>query len=178
MAGLLYLFFVAPRLLPTRESEMEQQVRAYISDLTVAPDSPLVGQTLAQSRLGSDYGLMVVVVRRGERTIYAPEASFRIELGDTLALESDSEGLLAAQDALGLVSRSAEKLSLSGLESEVRLVETVVMPGNELIGRTLREARFRERYGLSVLALHRREKTVERLGGLRVRVGDVLLIQA
>ncbi|RTR29025.1 SLC13 family permease [Deinococcus radiophilus] len=177
VAGLLYLFFVAPRLLPTRESEMEQQVRAYISDLTVAPDSPLVGQTLAQSRLGSDYGLMVVVVRRGERTIYAPEASFRIELGDTLALESDSEGLLAAQDALGLVSRSAEKLSLSGLESEVRLVETVVMPGNELIGRTLREARFRERYGLSVLALHRREKTVERLGGLRVRVGDVLLIQ-
>ncbi|MCY1702914.1 SLC13 family permease [Deinococcus sp. SL84] len=177
IAGLLYLFFVAPRLLPERDSEMEQEVRAYISDLTIVEGSPLIGQTLAGAALGRDHGLTVVAVRRDGRTFYAPDASFGLELGDTLAVESDSEGLLAAKAGLGLVSRSEEKLSLSGLESEVRLVEAVVMPGNELIGRTLRESRFRERYGLSVLALHRREKTVERLGNLRVRGGDVLLIQ-
>ncbi|GHF92799.1 SLC13 family permease [Deinococcus piscis] len=177
IAGLLYLFYVAPRLLPERDSEMEQEVRAYISDLTIAEGSPLIGQTLAGAALGRDHGLTVVAVRRDGRTVYAPDAAFGLELGDTLAVESDSEGLLAAKDALGLVSRSKEKLSLSGLESEVRLVEAVVMPGNELIGRTLRESRFRERYGLSVLALHRREKTLERLGSLRVRGGDVLLIQ-
>ncbi|WP_261664474.1 SLC13 family permease [Deinococcus sp. Marseille-Q6407] len=177
VAGLLYLFYVAPRLLPERDSELEQEVRAYISDLTVAEGSPLIGQTLAGAALGRDHGLTVVAVRRGGRTSYAPDANFQIEQGDTLALESDSEGLLAAKAGLGLVSRSEEKLSLSGLDSEARLVEAVVMPGNELTGRTLREARFRERYGLSVLALHRREKTMERLGSLRIRGGDVLLIQ-
>lgn len=177
VAGLLYLYFVAPRLLPERGSELEQEVRAYISDLTVAEGSPLIGQTLAGAALGRDHSLTVVAVRRGERTLYAPDAQFELELGDTLALEGDSEALLAAKAALGLVSRSEEKLALSGLDSGIRLIEAVVMPGNELVGRTLREARFRERYALSVLALHRREKTLERLGSLRVRVGDVLLIQ-
>lgn len=177
VAGLLYLFFVAPRLLPERDSELEQEVRAYISDLTVTEGSPLIGQTLAGAALGRDHSLTVVAVRRGGRTSYAPDAKFMLELGDTLAVEGDSESLLTAKASLGLVSRSEEKLALSGLDSEVRLVEAVVMPGNELVGRTLREARFRERYALSVLALHRREKTVERLGSLRVRVGDVLLIQ-
>lgn len=174
--GLLYLFFVAPRLLPEREAELEASLRAYLADLTVAPGSPLAGQTLRESGLGRDHGLTVVAVRRGEQTIYAPGPDFQVQEGDTLAVEGPPERILAGKSTLGVFSKSEQKLQVEGT-APVRLVEAVVLPGSLLIGRTLREARFRERYGLSVLALHRRARTVERLGGLRVQVGDVLLIQ-
>lgn len=177
LVGMLYLFFVAPRLLPKQDAELEDQLRAYLADLTVAEQSPLVGQSLRATGLGRDYGLVVVAVRRGERTIYAPGPEFVIEPGDTLAVEGPTDRILAGKNALGVFSKSEQKLQAQTTERVVKLVEVVVLPGSTLIGRTLRESRFRERFGLSVLALHRRNRTVERLGGLRINVGDVLLIQ-
>ncbi|UQN06222.1 SLC13 family permease [Deinococcus sp. QL22] len=201
--GLAYLFFVAPRLLPAHNTELAEGVRAYLADLTVAPASPLIGLTLRESGLGRDYGLTVVAVRRAGSTDsnYGPGPDFIIEEGDTLTVEGQTERILAGKTALGVVSRSEQKLlALSAAEvgtaarpGDVRLVEAVVMPGSSLLGRTLRESQFRERYGASVLALHRRSRTlaragnrprsdrgadmVERLGRTRLQIGDVLLVQ-
>ncbi|MEW6420728.1 MAG: SLC13 family permease, partial [Deinococcota bacterium] len=177
MVGLLYLFFVAPRLLPAQEAALEESLRAYLADLTVASGSPLAGQTLRETGLGRDHGLIVVAVRRGSDTIYAPGPDFRVQEGDTLAVEGAPDRILSGKSNLGVFSKSEQKLQVEGSAAPVRLVEAVVMPGSPLTGRTLRESRFRERYGVSVLALHRRARTVERLAGLRVQVGDVLMIQ-
>lgn len=177
LVGLLYLFFIAPRLLPAGEGALEESLRAYLADLTVAPGSPLAGLTLLESGLGRDHGLTVVAVRRGGETIYAPGAPFRLQEGDTLAVEGSTERILAGKSTLGVVSRSEQKLQPGAADGDVRLVEAVVMPGSPLLGRTLREARFRERYGASVLALHRRQQHIERLGRLRIQIGDVLLVQ-
>ncbi|GMA13753.1 SLC13 family permease [Deinococcus metallilatus] len=176
VVGLLYLFFVAPRLLPAQDAALEESLRAYLADLTVAPGSPLAGQTLRETGLGRDHGLIVVAVRRGSDTLYAPGPDFRVQEGDTLAVEGPSDRILTGKSTLGVFSKSEQKLQVEGT-APVRLVEAVVLPGSPLTGRTLRESRFRERYGVSVLALHRRARTVERLAGLRVQVGDVLLIQ-
>lgn len=177
MCGLLYLFFVAPRILPERDVKLEEHLREYLSDLSVAVGSPLVGQTLRSSRLMQDYQLNVVVIRRGQETIYAPHPDFRIEEGDTLVVEGSSEQIVASNH-LGVFNRCVQRLQQTeGLASDVRLVEAVVLSGSSLLGRTLREAQFRERYGLSVLALHRRDRATERLARQRLRVGDVLLIQ-
>lgn len=179
LIGMLYLFFIAPRLLPARDAELEDTLRAYLADLTIAPGSPLIGQTLRESNLGRDYGLTVVAIRRGDDTTYEPGADFRMQEGDTLALEGPTDRILKAKSGLGVVSRSEQKLQAEGVSrpENIRLVEAVVMPSSPLIGRTLSEARFRERYGCTVLALHRRSRTTERLGRMRVQVGDVLLIQ-
>ncbi|ABF45685.1 Citrate transporter [Deinococcus geothermalis DSM 11300] len=177
VVGLLYLFFVAPRLLPARDAVLEESLRAYLADLTVAPGSPLAGQTLRETGLGRDHGLTVVAVRRGSNTFYAPGPDFRVQEGDTLAVEGAPDRILSGKSTLGIFSKSEQKLQVEGGAAPVQLVEAVVMPGSPLAGRTLRESRFRERYGLSVLALHRRARTVERLAGLRVQVGDVLMIQ-
>lgn len=174
--GLLYLFFIAPRLLPAQDAALEESLRAYLADLTVAPGSPLAGQTLRETGLGRDHGLTVVAVRRGQDTVYAPSADFRVQEGDTLAVEGPPDRILTGKSTLGVFSKSEQKLQVEGAVP-VRLVEAVVLPGSPLTGRTLRESRFRERYGVTVLALHRRARTVERLAGLRVQVGDVLLIQ-
>ncbi|THF68197.1 SLC13 family permease [Deinococcus sp. Arct2-2] len=199
--GLAYLFFVAPRLLPARETELAEGVRAYLADLTVAPASPLIGLTLRESGLGRDYGLTVVAVRRAGTTdsSYGPGPDFVLQEGDSLTVEGHTERILAGKTALGVVSRSEQKLlapsaaevGAAARPGDVRLVEAVVMPGSNLLGRTLRESQFRERYGASVLALHRRSRTldrprmgskpapsmVERLGRTRLQIGDVLLVQ-
>ncbi|THF84887.1 SLC13 family permease [Deinococcus sp. KSM4-11] len=177
LAGLLYLFFIAPKLLPARDAALADSLRAYLADLTVVPGSPLAGQTLAQTGLGRDHGLTVVAVRRGEETISGPGAAFRVLEGDTLTVEGPTERILAGKSTLGIVSKSELKLQPTPEDGDVRLVEAVVMPGSPLLGRTLKEGRVRERYGASVLALHRRDKNIERLGGLRIQVGDVLLVQ-
>ncbi|MCD0170966.1 SLC13 family permease [Deinococcus sp. 23YEL01] len=175
--GLAYLFFVAPRLLPARDAQLEESLRAYLADLTVAAGSPLAGQTLRETGLGRDHGLTVVAVRRGEEaTQYAPGPDFRVQEGDTLTVEGPTERILAGKSTLGVISKSEQKLPQDE-GGAVRLVEAVVMPGSPLLGRTLKEARFRERYGASVLALHRRARNVERLGRLRIQVGDVLMVQ-
>lgn len=178
IVGLLYLFFIAPRLLPARDAALEESLREYLADLTVAPGSTLAGLTLRETNLGRDHGLTVVAVRRGDETIYAPTPDFQVQENDTLAVEGSTERILAGKNTLGVVVKTEQRLQATpGETGEVRLVEAVVMPGSPLLGRTLKEARFRERYGLSVLALHRRARHVERLGRLRIQVGDVLLIQ-
>ena len=101
LIGLLYLFFIAPRLLPAREAQLEETLRAYLADLTVAPGSPLVGQTLRQTNLGRDHGLTVIAVRRGETTTYGPPADFRIHEADTLVVEGPTERILAGTGQLG-----------------------------------------------------------------------------
>ncbi len=182
VVGLLYLFFVAPRLLPDREPALEESLRAYLADLTVAPGSALAGKALRDSGLGRDHGLTVVAVRRDNQTFYAPGPDFMVQSGDTLAVEGQTERILAGKSTLGVVSKSEQKLQAvpgkeNPKEGNVRLIEAVVLPGSPLLGRTLKEGRFRERYGVSVLALHRRAQNFERLAGVRLAVGDLLLIQ-
>lgn len=178
LIGLAYLFWVAPRLLPNKTAVLEESLRDYLADLTVVSGSLLAGQTLQQTNLGRDHGLTVVAVRRGGETVYAPPAQFVILAGDTLTVEGPTERILASKNSLGIVSRSEQKLqAVMGENGGVRLIEAVVMPSSSLLGLTLREARVRERYGVSVLALHRRAKQIERLGQLRIQVGDVLLLQ-
>ena len=177
VVGLAYLFFIAPRLLPARDAQLEESLRAYLADLTVVAGSPLAGQTLRETGLGRDHGLTVVAARRGEQaTQYGPGPDFRVQEGDTLTVEGPTERILAGKSTLGVISKSEQKLGQDE-GGAVRLVEAVVMPGSPLLGRTLKEARFRERYGASVLALHRRARNVERLGRLRIQVGDVLMVQ-
>ena len=60
----------------------------------------------------------------------------------------------------------------------VKIAEAIIMPQSLLIGRSLRDLNFRHRYGLAVIALHRRGQAfATKIGNLALRVGDVLLLQ-
>lgn len=187
LVGLLYLFFVAPRMLPDAEADLETtyNLRAYLSDLTISEASPLVGQSLRESGLGRDHGLSVLQVRRAGEMVQAPNADFVLQVGDTLVVEGHSEQILAGKSNLGIVSKTEQRLleQLAHTEGaataphDLQLIEALVMPRSPLLGRTLKEARFRERYGVSVLALHRRTALKQALALTRIQVGDVLLIQ-
>jgi monovalent cation:H+ antiporter-2, CPA2 family len=54
--------------------------------VVVREGAPVAGKTLAELNLRQQYGLTVLAVRRGDRTIGSPAGNFRIEPGDRLVL--------------------------------------------------------------------------------------------
>lgn len=181
VVGMLYLLLVAPRLIPDRTGTgviERYNLRKYISEVAVTPGSSLAGKTLGESKLES-MDLIVIGIRRSETKILAPRPSTLLREGDVLLVEGRAEDILSVKDAAGLVIRADFELSDPDLVSEkVRMVEAMVLPRSNLIGRTLRDTLFRERTGLTVLAIHSGETTTRTaLSKRRLDAGDVLLLQ-
>jgi di/tricarboxylate transporter len=183
--GLLYLFYLAPRLMPDRgEREMTDRydLRRYLSEALIQPGSRLAGKSLAESQLGSAMNLNVVGIVRGKRRTLAPGPHATLAENDILIIEGKAEDILSVKDAGGIEIRADVKPELSDrdLQSEqIRMKEAMVLPLSRFAGRTLKESRFREQTGLTVLAIHSAggPDRIEKLSGIRVNPSDVLLLQ-
>jgi di/tricarboxylate transporter len=183
--GLLYLFFLAPKLVPDRgQREMTDRydLRRYLSEALIQPGSRLAGKSLAESQLGSAMNLNVVGIVRGERRTLAPGPQAVLAENDILIIEGRAEDILSVKDAGGIEIRADVKPALSDgdLQSEqIRMREAMVLPQSGFVGRTLKELRFRERTGLTVLAIHSAggPDRIEKLSGIRLNQSDVLLLQ-
>ena len=182
-AGILYVIFIGMRMLPSAGGgdslTDEYSIREYISELLVLPDSRLIRLTLEEANLNAELGLNVLGIIRGDEKIIAPESSQRIQMMDLLIVEGKISDILAVKDEAGLEIKPDFKLNDVLLESdEVQLYEVLIMGGSRLMGRSLKDQRFRQRYDLTVLAINRhRETIIEKLSDFRLRFGDVLLVQ-
>jgi di/tricarboxylate transporter len=183
--GLVYLMFVAPKLVPDRgQREMTDRydLRRYMSEALIGKGSKFAGKSLAESQLGSAMNLNVVgIVRDGFRGL-APGPDATLQEDDILLIEGKAEDILSLKDAGGIEIRADVKPTLtdSDLQSEkIRMMEAMVLPRSAFAGRTLRESRFRERTGLAVLAIHSAggADLVEKLSRTRLHASDVLLVQ-
>jgi di/tricarboxylate transporter len=185
IVGLLYLFFVAPRLVPDRgEREMTDRydLRQYLSEALIQPGSRLAGKSLAESQLGSAMNLNVVGIVREDRRTLAPGPQATLQENDILIIEGRAEDILSVKDAGGIEIRADVKPALSDgdLQSEhIRMQEAMVLPRSDLVGKTLKESLFRERTGLTVLAIHSAggPDRIEKLSGIELKESDVLLLQ-
>ena len=183
IVGMLYLLFLAPKLLPDRaEGEMSERydLRKYLTEVVVMPGSRLSGKTLGESRLGDSMNLGVVgIVRDGQRTL-APGPRTALREHDVLILEGKAEDILSVKDTAGIEINPEVMLSDPDLVSgDVRMVEAMVLPRSHLIGHTLRESSFRERTGLTVLGVHSAggPDHLDKISRTRLRPSDVLLLQ-
>ncbi len=187
--GLAYLTLVAPRLLPNRKIRSNNTVtqgydlKDYVSEIVVAPSSNLVGQTLRQSKLQRKFDLDVLEIIRNDNHFPQPLADKFLQGGDILMVRGGKECLLKVKDERGIEflpdiqfgDKSWEKNLISAEES---IAEVLILSNSNLIGSTLKDIRFRQRYNATVLAIRRGEELVrERLGKVKLRFGDVLLLQ-
>jgi di/tricarboxylate transporter len=144
----------------------------------VPSGSPLAGKMLSESRLGDAYGLWVMGIERDGTMRLPPDGDERLEAGDVLLLKGKREDVQMLEGLRGLEVEEQALSASVALESEqVGLLEVVLSPRADLAGRTLRQLRFREKYGLSVLAIWRAGRTYR--SGLRDMVlqsGDALLL--
>jgi di/tricarboxylate transporter len=181
-AGILYMVLVGRHLLPVRptaEEQQTQQLREYISEVRVPPESPLVGKTLADSRLGSDFDLSVLAILREGQLLTALNRDTHLYADDLLFMESEAGTLLKASEELGLAIEAEPELALEQLGSDdFHLVEATLAPRSSIAGRTLRGMRFRDRYGFTALAIWRQGEVItQRLIDVRLRFGDALLLK-
>lgn len=178
--GILYMVAIGARFLPRRaEGSLTDSyhVREYLSEVVVTGRSPLAGRTMRELRL-SAMGLTVLAIHRGDQTLY-PGPGVSLAAGDLLIVKARREALLEVKQTEGMEIVPDLHLGDQDLVGgTVKIAEAIVMPQSLLIGRTLRELNFRHRYGLTVIAVHRRGHAFPtKIGSLSLRVGDVLLLQ-
>jgi di/tricarboxylate transporter len=181
--GILYMVLIGRHLLPVRQTEEEREqaykLREYVSEVRVLPESPLAGQTLVESQLGAKYDLTIMAIIRDGQVRTPLHRETRIQPDDLLVVESSAKNLIEARDALGLTIESEHVPELTSLDREnLRIVEATLAPRSSMAGRTLREARFRDRYGFTALAVWRHGEVIaKRLRDVKLRFGDALLLQ-
>lgn len=182
--GMTYLFTVGRRLLPRRAGSPDltrkYSVRDFVTELEVTPGSSAVGRTLLELGWGERYDISVLGILRagagGE--VWAPGARREVRAGDILYVRGDRDRLLklGAAERLATPAQRIERPDVPHGE-DTRLVEVLVAPGSPLVGQTLRDLRFQQRYGAIVLAVqHHGVPVREPLAEVRFEVGDLLLV--
>jgi len=145
----------------------------------VPPGSYLAGRPLAESTLREIYKISLVAVEREGRVIRSPSPDLELAEGDVLHFQGDLEDFRRrdVEPYLDILpERSWREADLESRETVV--VEAVLAPRSSLVGRSLREARFRDRYGMTVLAIwHGDQPVLADLAGRRLEFGDALLLQ-
>ena len=182
IVGVIYMFTLGRRLVPDRipaEQIEDFSAHLYLTEIMIPPDSPLSGKTLQESGLGRDLDLTVLRIVRGEAQHLVPRAMTRLKKGDVLLVEGERENILRVKKTAGIDIKADVELSDPDLQTEdIGLIEVILLPGSPLIRRTLKSLRFREKYGLQVLAINRHgERLRRKMSRIRLRTGDVLVVQ-
>ena len=178
--GIAYLMLFGRRLLPDYPDESlteEFNIREYLSEIVVMPGSRLIGQRVFESSL-AEMEFRIVKILRKKRS-FVPNNRSVIEEGDLLLVSGSVEDLMAVKDASGIEIHAETKLEDEALQTDdVKIAELLITPKSTLIRRSLKEANFRQRFGLAVLAIYRHGQSLGRkLGVIRLRAGDLLLVQ-
>lgn len=179
--GWLYLRFVAYRLLPKREGSGEQfdHVREYMVEMLIQEGSELAGKTIIDAGLRNLPGLFLVELERDNQVLSAVRPRTVLNAGDRLIFAGSPESVLELRNFQGLVLADDHRFKLEGERGDRRLFEAVLSPSNPMIGKTIKEARFRHRYSAVVLSVSRHGARLRgRLGDITLQPGDTLLIEA
>ena len=179
IVGVLFMTTIGYRWLPDNSDKAftdEYDMRNYLSEVRISTNSPLIGQSVFKSDL-SALNVRVLKIIRGLEEIF-PDKDTLIQPNDLIIVEGNRENLshISRTSGIEVLGVSIDDKDLQS--TEVRLAEIVVMPQSGLVNSTLIDADFRRKYGVSVLAIHRKESNfTENIGKINLRIGDVLLVQ-
>ncbi|TGB01698.1 SLC13 family permease [Halobacillus salinus] len=179
--GLLYLVLAGPKVLPDHRSLIEkvnENTKDYLSELVVQSDFPYIGKTIEEASLRNLKGLYLIEIFREGDLISPVTPETVIHDGDRLIFTGMISTIAELQNRKGLMLDTGTDLSLEKLKNKRNSVQEVVISyQSNLIGKTIKESRFRDRYDAGVLAVHRNDERVEgKIGDIRPKAGDILLL--
>jgi di/tricarboxylate transporter len=175
--GMVYLYFLAPRVLPERTSMAamlggESERKKFFTEAVIPPDSNLIGRDVSGVQLFQREGVRLIDVVRGDRSLRRNLKGVELQVGDRVILRTPMTELLSLQR-----DKSLKRLDQVGA-TETTTVEVLISPGTRMVGRRLGDLRLRRRYGVFTLAVHRRDRNIGAdLDSLIVKVGDTLLLE-
>ena len=185
--GLLYLWLIAPKLLPEREPPMaDTSPRIFKAIFFVTKEGFAFGKTLAEIRERTEKRMTINRVQRADGLFVAKLPSLVMQEGDRLMVSDTRENLKEFERLLGVSLNDAAEgedgpsdLPVSGADQQI--AEVVVTTGSPLHQRTLNTSQFRARYRLLPLAIHRARSAPGEITGdfedALLRAGDVILVQ-
>ncbi|MCI2394321.1 SLC13 family permease [Aliiroseovarius sediminis] len=174
--GMFYLYFIAPRILPDRDSMAtmlsDRSRKKFFTEAVIPPDSNLIGREVNGVQLFKREGVRLVDLIRGDASLRRDLDGVTLQVGDRVVLRTRMAELLSLQRDKSL--RRVDQLSAV----ETSTVEVLITPDCGMVGKQLGRMRLRRRYGVYPLAVHRKNQNIGRqLDDLVVRVGDTLLLE-
>ncbi|HUO82963.1 MAG TPA: SLC13 family permease, partial [Gammaproteobacteria bacterium] len=186
--AIVYLWLVAPRLLPRRDAPLsDASARVFRATLLVNPDSNAEGKTLSEITARTRGRMRVDRIERGKGIYLVKLPTVTIRAGDRLHVDDSPENLKEFERLLGATLTAAGEAGLPVSDEHPltaagqQLAEVVVTHGSMLHHRSLSAVQFVDRFGLIPLAIFRPRakdvKTTQDLESIMLRSGDVVLVQ-
>ena len=176
--GMIYLVVAGPKLLPQRQDALDQladPAREYVVETKVRPGSRLIGKSVQEAELRNLDGIFLIEIIRGDRVITPVAPDEVIRQGDSLMFVGEKNRIVELIDrSNGLeLSRHTRFNPAEGR----KIVEAVIPANSSLIGFTVKQVNFRERYQAGILAIHRNgERVSGKIGEIGLQAGDLLLL--
>ena len=180
--GLVYIFTVGYKLLPTRVAKSssieDYSLDGYLTEFRVNENSPLCGKTLLDRKINENYDVIVLDVLRGGEIITSNLRGLSLQKDDVLFVKGSFDNFQRLKEIENLALLTDEKLTQEELEQENHiLAECLVTDNSELIGQTLQDANFRRTFGSFVLAIRREGEVIRRkLAHFILKPFDTLLV--
>ena len=189
--AIAYLWLVAPRMLPVRESDLgDSSPRVFSASLSVNAEGFAEGKTVSECLDKTDGEMSIeFVIRAGSNIYAAPHGNLKLQEGDKLLVKDRPDKLKVFEKLLDAdLYSSGSKEDGSKVDKEhpleaegQQIAEVVVTQSSPLIDRTLANMGFADRYQLVTLALHRAGSSSRKLmsdkASTVLKIGDVLLVQ-
>ncbi len=180
--ALLYLWLIAPRIIPERKPPMiDIPRRIYNAQLAIPEGNPLIGRDLSSFMHKVGPELHVRRILRHDHLYITPLPDVKIQPGDKLLVTDTIYRLQDFKAILGAELQSESGMKDTWSAGDQQLAEVVITQGSSLYGMKLGDVRLQEKYGLTILALHSASGALPfKTPGLNERkleASDVLLVQ-
>lgn len=192
LTGMIFFLLLAQILLPAHHNEDESinhfRLDGYYTELVLLPDSPLNGMTISEIEGMQKDVLKVSAWYRKERPRAKPYSKKKTQAGDVLVIRTSPDKLATIEQEPGIALQPLEKYRETFLTSQEnennsgnlpsQLIQSVVAPRSELIGKTIGKINFLEAYGVIIVSVWRRKGWLRtELSRVKLREGDVLVLK-
>ena len=179
----IYMLTIGRKLLPDRATLAtlidNENSREFITHAFVKKDSELDGVPFPDSPLAKMKKARVIEVIRDGRRLRDSLKDIVFQSGDEIVFKGVLEGVMGISNTEGIDVRGNSSRGLEGIRTEsALLMEGIIGPDSSMTGKSLKELNFRQRFGVLILAVHRRGRNLkERFEDEKLAFGDTLLVQ-
>lgn len=186
IVGILFVAFIGWRFIPNRKGNDGKdalfKVEDYLSELVVPEGNKMVGKSLRDFSLLNGVDVNVINIVRNGINIIAPHAREVIEKEDVLVVRIEPSDLSKLVEKSGVHLKGAQTKPVQNDDKsktvDFALLEIVLRDDSPLIGHTAISVQLRNTYNVNLVAISRQGVQVRgRLGQVRFRTGDILLLQ-
>ncbi len=181
IAGVIYMVVVGRWLLPNRKPaiSLSDDPRQYTVEMEVEAGGPLEGKSIEAAGLRHLPGLYLVEIERGVDVIPAVSPKERLQANDRLVFVGVVESVVDLRKMRGLRPATNQVFKLDTPDTHRVLIEAVVSNRCPLVGKNIREGRFRTTYDAAVIAVGRGGQRIPgKIGDIVLQPGDTLLLEA